>query len=214
VNVITDNLDFLLMGVVVTLTMSLLGFLGALVLGVAAAVARISPVPPLRAAGAVYVEVFRSIPLLSLLVLVVFGLPDVGVTLGLYTSAVVCLALVGGAFVCETMRAGINAVSVGQAEAVRALGLTFGQSLRHVILPQALLSMIQPLTNIFIGTLLSSSLAAAVGVNELTNRTQQLNLQYAEAIACFLFAGLVYLAVALASGSVAGRLDRRMNVVR
>lgn len=211
--VITDNVDVLLAGTAVTLGMSSLAFIAAMVIGAAAAICRISPIAPLRFAGAVYVEVFRSIPLLSLLVLVVFGLPDVGLTMGLFASSVVCLALVGGAFVCETMRAGINSVPVGQAEAVRALGLNFGQSLWHVILPQACRRMIQPLTNIFIGTLLSSSLAAAIGVNELTNRTQQLNLQYAQAVACFLFAGAVYFGVSVALGQAGGALDRRFNTI-
>ena len=150
--------------------------------------------------GTIYVEFFRNIPLLSLLVLFIFGLPDAGVTIPLFASAAICLALSSSAFVCEAMRGGINSVSVGQAEAARAIGLSFTQVLRFVILPQAFRVMVQPLVNVFIGVLLSSALAAAVGVAELTNRTQQLNLQYAEAVVCFLFAGAVYLAISLAAG--------------
>src|SRR5206468_7112391 len=136
------------------------------------------PILPLRVVGAVYVEFFRNIPLLTLLVLIVFGLPDIGITYSLFTSAVLGLSLSGAAFVCEAIRGGINAVSVGQAEAARAIGLSFGKSLRHVILPQAFRTMVQPLTNIFIGVLLSSALAAAVGVDELTNRSSQLVTRY------------------------------------
>ena len=213
-HVITDNLGFLLQGVLVTLELTVLGYVGALVLGTLMAVFRVGPIPPLRVLGTVYVEFFRNIPLLSLLVLVIFGLPDAGVTIGLFASGAICLALSASAFVCEAMRGGINSVSVGQAEAARAIGLSFTQVLRFVILPQAFRTMVQPLVNVFIGVLLSSALAAAVGVPELTNRTEQLNLQYAEAVVCFVFAGVVYLAVALAAGAVGGRLEHRMAIRR
>jgi glutamate transport system permease protein len=211
VHVVIDSLGFLLGGLLVTLELTALGFVGAMLLGTVLAVFRVSPVPPLRVAGAVYVEVLRNMPLLSLLVLVVFGLPDVGVTFSLFTSAAVCLAGFGAAFVCEAIRGGINAVPVGQAEAARALGFTFTQSLRHVILPPAFRTMVQPLVNIFIGIALGSSLAAAVGVSELTNRTQLLNLQSAEAVVLFLVSGAMYLAIALLGGTVGGALERRLT---
>jgi glutamate transport system permease protein len=211
VDVVLDNLGFLLGGLLATLELTVLGFAGALVLGTALAVCRVSPVPPLRVAGAVYVEVLRNMPLLSLLVLFVFGLPDVGLTVPLFASAAICLALFAAAFVCEAVRGGINAVPVGQAEAARALGFTFTQSLRHVILPPALRTMVQPLVNIFIGVALGSSLAAAVGVSELTNRTQVLNLQSAEAVVLFLVSGAIYLAIALLGGTAGGVLERRLS---
>jgi glutamate transport system permease protein len=212
VGVVGDNLGFLLGGLLVTLELTVLGFVGALALGTVLAVFRVSPVPPLRVAGAVYVEVLRNMPLLSLLVLFVFGLPDIGITFSLFASAAVCLAAFGAAFVCEAVRGGINAVPVGQAEAARALGFTFTQSLRNVILPTAFRTMVQPLVNIFIGIALGSSLAAAVGVSELTNRTQVLNLQSAEAVVLFLVSGAMYLAIALLGGSAGGYLERRLAV--
>lgn len=213
-HVISDNIGFLLQGVLATIELTVLGFVGALLLGTMFAVFRVGPITPLRVIGSIYVEFFRNIPLLALLVLVIFGLPDAGVTIPLFASAAVCLALSGSAFVCEAMRGGINSVSVGQAEAARAIGLSFTQVLGHVILPQAFRAMVQPLVNVFIGVLLSSALAAAVGVPELTNRTQQLNLQYAEAVVCFLFAGAVYLLVALAAGAVGGRLEQKLAIKR
>ncbi|ALN16190.1 amino acid ABC transporter permease [Acidipropionibacterium acidipropionici] len=200
-------------GIGITVALGVLGFLGAMVLGTLMAVFRISPIPPLRILGAIYVEVFRNIPLLSLLILIVFGLPDAGVSLSLFWSAVAAIVLASGAFVCETVRSGINAVGFGQIEASRAIGMSFGQVLRHVVLPQALATMVQPLTNVFIGTVLGSSLAAAVGVAELTNVTQQINLLTAEAVVTFLLAGLVYLAVCLLIGAGGGWLDRRLRLV-
>jgi glutamate transport system permease protein len=211
-HIIATHYGDLLAGLAVTLELTGLGFLGALVLGTALAIFRVSPVPPLRWVGAIYVEFFRNIPLLSLLILFVFGLPDVGVTLSLFASAAACLALASAAFVCEVVRGGINAVSVGQAEAARAIGLTFGQSLRFVILPQAFRTMVQPLVNVFIGVAIGSSLAAAVGVGELTNRTEQLNLRYAEAVVCFLAAGVCYVSVALLGGIGGGWLERRLTI--
>ena len=89
-------------------------------LGTVLAVFRVSPIPPLRVVGAVYVEVLRNVPLLMLLVLVIFGLPDVGLTFSLFVSAALCMAAFGAAFVCEAVRGGINTVAVGQAEAARS----------------------------------------------------------------------------------------------
>jgi glutamate transport system permease protein len=213
-HIVLTHFSDLLAGFVVTLELTALGFLGAVLLGTSLAILRVSPITPLRVVGSSYVEFFRNIPLLALLILVVFGLPDLGVTYSLFTSAALCLALSGAAFVCEAMRGGINAVSVGQAEAARAIGLTFTQSLRFVILPQAFRAMVQPLVNVFIGVALSSSLAAAVGVSELTNRTQQLNLEYAEAVASFLGAGALYLLLALSGGGIGGWLERRLAIRR
>jgi glutamate transport system permease protein len=212
-HVVLDHFGDLVAGFGYTAALTALGFVFALLLGTVLAVFRVVPILPLRVVGSVYVEFFRNIPLLTLLVLIVFGLPDIGITYSLFTSAVLGLSLSGAAFVCEAIRGGINAVSVGQAEAARAIGLSFTQSLRHVILPQALRSMVQPLTNVFIGVLLSSSLAAAVGVDELTNRSEQLMNKYAE-VTIFLVAGLVYLVVALLGAGTGGWLERRLAIRR
>lgn len=210
-DVVLGNLGALLGGLLVTIELTVLGFTGAMVLGTVLAVFRVSPIPPLRAVGACYVEVLRNVPLLTLLVLAAFGLPDVGITMPFFVVAVVCLAAIGAAFVCEAVRGGINAVSVGQAEAARALGFTFGQSLRYVILPPAFRTMVQPLVNIFIGLVLSSSLAAAIGVQELTKVTQLLNIASAEAIPLFLVSGALYLSMALLGGAAGGWLERRLT---
>lgn len=212
--IVLSHLPDLLAGYLVTLELTALGFLGALVLGTVLAICRVGPITPLRVIGSVYVEIFRNIPLLALLILFVFGLPDVGLTYSFFVSTAICLALSGAAFVCKAMRSGINAVSVGQAEAARAIGLSFSKSLRFVILPQAFRSMVQPLVNVFIGVALSSSLASAVGVSDLTNRTEFLNLQYAEATASFLVGAVFYIVLALAGGTVGGYLERRLRVAR
>lgn len=208
------HIDVLLGGLGITLQLSLLGFAGAVVLGTVLTVMRVSPIVPLQVCGTLYVEVFRNVPLLAFLVLFVFGLPDAGITFSLFDSEAICLALYFAAYVCEAVRAGINAVPVGQAEAARAIGMTFAQSLGTVILPQAFRTMVQPLANIFIGVVLSSSLGAAVGVSELTGRVQFLDLQYDEPIPIFALATLGYVLVTLTVALLAGQVQKRMAVRR
>jgi glutamate transport system permease protein len=214
ISILADNLGLLWDGVLTTLAITALAYLGSVVLGTVVAVFRVSPIPPLRILGAVYVELFRNVPLLSLLILVAYGLPYVGITLSLFTTAVVSLALVSSSFACETVRAGINGVSVGQAEAARAIGMTFTQSLSTIILPQALRTMVQPLVNIFIGVALGSSLAAAVSVGELTYQAQQIGNRTAESMLLFLISAVVYIVIALLGGGAGSVLERRLAVRR
>jgi glutamate transport system permease protein len=206
--VIGNLLPDLLRGLVVTLELTVISYVGAVVLGTLIAVCRVGPVPPLRWVGAVWVGTFRNLPALVLLVLWVFGLPEVGVTFGLFTSACICFSLTFSATVCEIMRAGIAGVAMGQAEAARAIGLRFTQTLGYVILPQAFRSMVQPLGSVLIAVVLNTSLAAAVGVTELTYQSQTLTIQYAEALLTFLLAAACYVAVALLVSFAVSRLER------
>jgi glutamate transport system permease protein len=199
-------------GLLVTLQLTILSFAGALVLGVVLAVMRISPIPPLRMLAGVYVEVVRNIPLLVLLVIFVFGLPEIGIMYSLFLTVVTAMALYGAAFVSETVRTGVATVSANEAEAARALGMTTIQTIWHVILPRALRAMIQPLGNVFISIALSSSLAAAVGVSELTGRTDMINLEYADAGLTLLISGALYVAITLSGGLFFGWLERRLAV--
>ncbi|WIK64019.1 amino acid ABC transporter permease [Gleimia hominis] len=209
--IVLNNADLLLAGLGRTLAMAALGYIGALILGTIIAIFRVSPVPVLRGFGTLYVQFFRNIPLLTLMILTVFALPDAGLQLSFFTAATLAVVLSSAAFVCETIRSGINTVSVGQSEASRALGMNMFQQLRYVILPQAFASMIQPLVNVFIGTVIGTSLASAVGVAELTNITQQLNLRYAEAVLMFVVSGICYLAIAFGGGALGVWLQRRVD---
>jgi glutamate transport system permease protein len=206
-----ENSSFLLNGVLTTVGLTILGFGGALLIGTIVAVFRVSPITPLRVVGTAYVEFFRNVPLLTLLILIVFGLPDIGLLFPLFWCGVLGLVLAGSAFICETVRSGINTISVGQSEAARALGMSFGTQLRLIILPQAFRTMVQPLVNNFIGILIGSSLASAVGVSDITNVTQQLNIRYAEAVVLFLLSGAVYLVFALGAGGVGSWLERLVS---
>lgn len=211
---ITDNIPALLHGIGTTCLLTILGYAFSLVFGTLLAVCRVSPIPPLRWAATVYVEIFRNMPMLSLLVLLAFGMPDAGLLLPLFWTGVLALVLSGSAFVCETVRSGINTVPIGHAEAARSIGLGFFGVLRFVVLPQAFRTMVQPLVNIFIGTVIGSSLCAAVAVPELTYQTQAINNQYAQAVLMFLFVGAVYLCLAFAGGLVGWLLERRLSPTR
>jgi glutamate transport system permease protein len=209
-----DNLAPLLQGLLTTLWMAALSAVGALVLGVVVTTMRVSPVPVLRGVAFAYVQLFLNVPLLALLVLFVFALPDAGLLMPLPATAVVVLVIYEAAYVAEAVRSGVNTVALGQAEAARALGLTFRQTLGSVVLPQALRAVVQPVGNVLIALVMNTSLFAAVGIVELTAAANKTNLVHAQPIPIFVGAGLTYMALALLIGLGAGWLERRVAIVR
>jgi glutamate transport system permease protein len=214
VNVLLDNLPALLDGLWTTVWMTVVAGVGSLLLGVLVTAARVSPVPILRGLAFGYVQFFLNVPALALLVLFVFALPDVGLLMPLTTTAVVVLIVYEAAYVAEAVRSGINTVAMGQAEAARAIGLTVFQSLRLVVLPQALRAVVQPVGNVMIALVMNTSLAAAVGVVELTASANKVNLVQAQPIPIFVGAGLAYMALALVIGLSTGFVERRVAIVR
>ncbi|MBB5784743.1 amino acid ABC transporter permease [Nonomuraea jabiensis] len=213
-SVLLDHLPELWQGLIVTFQLTAASFAGAAVLGALVCALRVSPVRVLRAIGTAYVESFQNLPLLVLLVLAFFGLPEIGVKAEPLVTAIVVIAVYEAAYVGEALRSGVNSVSRGQGEAARAIGLTFGQSLRHVVLPQALRTVVQPLGNIFIATTMNTALAAAVGVVDLTAAANRVNLVEAQPIPIFVGAGLAYALIAAAAGFVTGRLERKLVILR
>ncbi|GAA3224632.1 amino acid ABC transporter permease [Nonomuraea helvata] len=213
-SVLLDHLPELWQGLIVTFQLTAASFAGAAVLGVVVCALRVSPVRVLRAIGTAYVEAFQNLPLLVLLVLSFFGLPEIGIKAEPLVTAIVVIAVYEAAYVGEALRSGVNSVGKGQGEAARAIGLTFSQSLRHVILPQALRTVVQPLGNIFIATAMNTALAAAVGVVDLTAAANRVNLIEAQPIPIFVGAGVAYALIAAAAGFVTGRLERRLVIIR
>ena len=210
-----DNLDAYRQGFVTTLELSVLSSVLALLLGTLLAAMRVSPVPTLRAAGATYVELVRNTPLTLVFFFVVFVLPQLDVRLSFFAFAVIAVTIYHAAFFCEAVRSGINAVGVGQAEAARSIGLTFGQSLRLVVLPQAFRTVIPPLINVVIALIKNSSIAAAFAVIELTATGTRLANANGDAVIPILAGVAVcYLVLTLPSGWLAGQLERRVAVLR
>ena len=213
--VISDNLGLFLRGMRTTASLTVLSYAAAVVIGAVVASFRVSPVPPLRAVGAFYVSAVRNTPLAVLMVLFFSGFPDAGIIVqSRYVSAIIVLAVYTGAFVAETLRAGVNAVALGQAEASRAIGLTFPQTLVLIVLPQAVRTVVGPLGSIFIALIKNSALAALIGLTELAGATEQLISTTAEPIPIFLATAVAYMMLSIPSSYAVARLERRLAIKR
>lgn len=214
--VVVDNFDLYWDGFVKTLGICLWAGTGAVLLGTFLAAFRVSPIPPLRGAGTAYVTVVRNCPLTVVLFFIAFGLPEVGVNQSYYRFAVGGLIVYTAAFVCEAVRSGINAVPTGQAEAARAIGLTFGQSLRFVVMPQALRTVVPPLGNVVIAMVKNSAIVGAFGVGgELYDVGASLTgAQGLAALPVLTGVVLGYLAITIPAGLGLGVLERKVTVVR
>jgi glutamate transport system permease protein len=214
VDVVVDNLDLFLKGMRTTVSLTVLSFAAALVIGTVVAACRVSPVPPLRAAGSLYVGIVRNTPLAVLMVGFLFGAGDLGIQFSFFNTAVIVLSAYTGAFVGEIVRSGVNAVARGQGEAARALGLTFPQVLRIVVLPQAFRTVVAPLGTLFIALIKNSSLAALISVDELVGTTEQLINETAQFLPIFMGAAVAYLVLTIPSGLVLGVIERRVAIKR
>jgi len=215
VDAILDNLDAYRQGFVTTLALTVVSTVLALAIGTLLAAMRVSPVPTLRAAGATYVEVVRNTPLTVVFFFAVFVLPQLDIRLPFFQFAVIAVTVYHAAFFCEAVRSGVNSVGVGQAEAARSIGLTFTQSLRLVVLPQAFRTVIPPLINVVIALTKNTSIAAAFGVVELTAVGIRLaNANGDAVIAILVGVAVCYLALTLPSGWLAGQVERRVAIAR
>jgi glutamate transport system permease protein len=215
VSVLVDQLDVILRGFWTTVRLTGLSAVIALAVGTLLAAMRVAPAPPLRWAGTAYVDVVRNTPLTLVFVLVVFGLPELGFRFSFFLRAVIALSVYTSAFVAEALRSGINAVQAGQAEAARALGMTFGQTLREVVLPQAFRTVIPPLGNILIALTKNSAIAEAFGVVEATGTFDNLIRDNPQSFwPLFLGIAAGYVIIVLAISGVLRVVERRVVVLR
>jgi glutamate transport system permease protein len=166
-NVLIDNLGEFGTRFLGTIELFVVSAIASLVLGTLLAAMRVSPVPAMRIAATTYVTLLRNTPLTLVMFFFAFGFPRLEIVdLDYFTLAVIALSLYTAAFVCETVRSGITTVPPGQAEAARALGLGFGQSLGLVILPQAIRAVVPPLTSVQIALIKNTTVAAGFSVVE------------------------------------------------
>jgi glutamate transport system permease protein len=198
----------------------------ALVLGAILAAMRVSPVPLARGIGTFYVYTVRNTPLLLIMLLFAFGIPNLDIRPELHLGdselmqlnvffvfATAALGLYTAAFVCEAVRSGINSIPLGQAEAARAIGLTFGQSLRVVILPQAFRAVLQPVASVLIAMIKNSAIAVGVGVTEMGFEMKKLQNDYASSIwEIFIFFAIAYMVLVAIVALVAAVLERRVRI--
>jgi glutamate transport system permease protein len=213
-DVIIDNAPYLLGGVLVTVQLAALGFVGATVLGSIIGSLRIGPVPSLRLFATTYIEVFRSLPITVILVFLYFAMPEVGVTLSGFGAAATGLSLYYGAYIAEAIRSGVNAVPAGHIDAARALGLPYGMLLTRVVLPQAVRSVVAPVGNIFVDIAKNTSIAYTITVLEITGRATDLVSRFAEPAAVFLATAVAYLILTVPLGLFFRWLERRTAIKR
>lgn len=234
-SVLVEHFDVFVGGFWLTFQLCVLAAIGALILGTIAAVLRISPLPPLRWIGTTYVTVLRNCPLTVVFFFAAFGLPALGsnadflripglsalfgrldIDLPYFRFAAIALSLYTGAFVCEAIRSGINAVPPGQAEAARAIGLTFSQNLRLIVLPQAWKSAVVPLGSVIIAMIKNSALAGFFGVvGDLSSSAQRLTSAGGEPIIpVFIGISIGYLIMTVPLGLLLDRVESRRAVLR
>ncbi|WP_024806127.1 amino acid ABC transporter permease [Nocardia sp. BMG51109] len=209
-----------------TIKLTLLSAVGALILGTIVAAMRVSPIPVARWIGTAYVTIFRNTPLTLVLVFCSIGLYNtMGIKLASesgtdfldtnnFRFAILGLSVYTAAFVCESLRSGINTVPLGQSEAGRSLGLTFGQNLRLVVLPQAFRSVIAPLGSVLIALTKNSTIASAIGVAEAAFLMADMNNTEADIIAIGAIFALGFVILTLPTGLVFGWLAQKLEVKR
>lgn len=205
-----------LSALVTTWWMTAVSFAFVMALSVAITVMRVSPLKPLRLAGDFYVQVFRNIPGVALLVIVVYALPNLRVVLDYTTCVIVTTVLMASAFGSENFMSGINTIGVGQIEAARSLGLTFTQIISKIVIPQALRSAVLPMTNLLIAVMLTTALGSQVPMNpeELTGIVSYINTRSTGGVLAFLIAALGYVGTAAVISLVGNRLDKKVRILR
>ena len=210
-----------------TLRLTGMALLGSLAIGTVLAVMRISPIPSLQLGGAIYVNVVRNTPLTLILVACSLGLyTQLGIVLADSSSptfivdnnirlAVLGLSAYHASFVCEALRSGVNTVPTGQAEAARSIGLSFGQSLRLVILPQAFRGAIAPLGNVVIALTKNTTVAATIGVAEASYVMKEM-IEFRPDVIFLVFAifAIGFVVIVLPVGVFMTWLSRRVAVTR
>ncbi|MFE1295647.1 amino acid ABC transporter permease [Streptomyces sp. NPDC058731] len=206
-----------------TVKLTVFSAVGSLIWGTLLAGMRVSPVPLMRGFGTAYVNIVRNIPLTVIIVFSSLGLADIfGVTLGApddfklqgFRLAILGLVAYTAAFVCEAIRSGINTVPLGQAEAARAIGLNFSQTLRLIVLPQAFRAVIGPLANVLIALTKNTTVAAAIGVAEAASLMKSMIENEAQTLAIGAVFAFGFVVLTLPTGLILGWLGKRLAVKR
>lgn len=185
--------QILLPGLTMTIPLTILSFAIAMVIAVAAALIQFAKVPVLQPIVRFYIWVIRGTPLLVQLFVVFFGLPHIGILINAFPAAVIVFSINQGAYCAETIRAALESVPAGQLEAAECAGLTWGQSIRRIVLSQALRTAFPPLSNSLIGLIKDTSLASNITVVEMFEATERIVARTAEPLALYIEVGVVYL---------------------
>jgi His/Glu/Gln/Arg/opine family amino acid ABC transporter permease subunit len=211
--IIVRTWSFFVRGVWMTAVMAAASLLFGLPLGLCLALARVQSNRLITTPAAIYVEVMRGTPLLVQILFVYFVLPAVGINLSAYTSGILALTLNAAAYISEVIRAGILSIDAGQMEAARALGMSYWQAMRRIILPQTFRRVVPPLTNEGIALLKDSSLVSVIGLTELARTGQELASRYASPLTIWPLVALLYLALTFPLTRMAEYLERRWRPI-
>ena len=207
-------LPTLLRGAVTTVELSLLAMCVAVVVGLAVVLLRLYTVPPFNWLAKAYVEVFRGTPLLIQLIMIYYGLPEIGIRLHPFLAAILGLGLNYAASEAENYRAGIQAIPRGQTEAAMALGMSRAQALRHVILPQALRLVIPPVTNDFIAMFKDSSIVSVIAMVELTKVYGMLAMSTYDYLGLGIMTAAIYFGLSYPASIFANWLEKKLSYDR
>ena len=209
-DLVVNSFPLLLVGAGVTIKITALSVALGVVIGLFVGIARISRIKILRVLAAIYVDFFRGTPLLVQIFLVYFALPVItGQRVDPFVAAIVSCGINSGAYVAEIFRAGIQSIDKGQMEAGRSLGMTWVQTMRYIIVPQAFKRVIPPLGNEFIALLKDSSLVSVIGFEELTRRGQLIIAKTYGSLEIWISVAVIYLAMTLTISRFVAYLERR-----
>ncbi|WP_019533888.1 amino acid ABC transporter permease [Paenibacillus ginsengihumi] len=205
-----DNLTFLLKGLMVTLKVAFAAIVLSFVFGALVGTLRYAKIPVVSQAMAVLVETIRNLPLILIIFFTRFALPEVGIKLSVEMAAIVALTVFEAAMISEIVRGGLNSIDKGQIEAARSSGLTYPQTLWHIVLPQGLRRMMPPMVSQFIALLKDTSLAVIISLSELMHNAQIITGQNVNwVIPILLLTALIYFAVNYPLSLIARRLEAR-----
>jgi len=203
---------FLVKAAVMTVQISILSLILGFLVGLIAALMKLSRNVLIRGAAGFYVWIIRSTPLLVQLFIIYFGLPQLGIDLGPFLSGVLGLALNTGAYNAETIRGGISSVPPGQMEAARSLGMSSGRSMKRIILPQAMRMAIPALGNNFIILIKDTSLVSTITLVELTLAAQRLIGSTYKPFEMYIMAAFLYALMTTATSYMLKRVENKMAI--
>ena len=210
---VINSLPLLLTGAAVTIEITALSITLGIIIGLFAGIARISKIRLIRYAAAVYVDFFRGTPLLVQIFIIYFALPLLtGQRIDPFIAAITACGINSGAYVAEIFRAGITSVDKGQMEAGRSLGMTWVDTMRYIIIPQAFRRVIPPLGNEFIALLKDSSLVSVIGFEELTRNGQLIIARTYGAMEIWLSVAVIYLIMTLSISRFVAYLEKRWRI--
>ncbi|MGG1640375.1 amino acid ABC transporter permease [Paenibacillus sp. NRS-1782] len=205
-----ENVPFLLKGAYYTLYITIVSMLFGLMIGLVVAVARLKGNRPVRWLARSYVSIIRGTPVLVQIAVIYYGLDDYEISFGSLTAACLALSINTGAYLSETFRGAILAVPKGQTEAAYATGMSPGQTMWRIILPQAVRIAIPPMGNTFVGMLKETSLVSVIGVSELMRQAQLLQAQYLRYMPFLLEIGIMYWIMSIGFSAILERVEKRL----